>query len=187
MSAGTIEQLADDRGLTMDDIAEALRTLPRADGGRLTTHEVEVLGDLGIDPDATSRTPLATGVLRRRQLEQASLTTEQVATLLGRQTSRIRQRLAGPHRSLLGFHRRSGRREWLLPAFQFELGLHDHGGWARLLQALPPADETSPLTLLAWLTDPQDHLAGRSRVEALAGGEPLDQLLAEARSFGVLV
>ena len=186
MSTGTIEQLADDRGLTMDDIAEALRTLPRADGGRLTTHEVEVLVDLGIDPDATSRTPLATGVLRRRQLEQASLTTEQVATLLGRQTSRIRQRLAGPHRSLLGFHRGSGRHEWLLPAFQFDLGLHDLAGWARLLQALPPADETSPLTLLAWLTDPQDHLDGRSRAETLAAGDDLDPLLTEARSFGVL-
>jgi hypothetical protein len=186
MSVQTLEQLADDRGLTMDDIAEALRSLPRADGGRLTTHELQVLGDLGIDPDVTSRTPLAAGVLRRRQLEQGSLTTEQVAALLGRQTSRIRQRLAGAHRSLLGFHRGSGRREWLLPAFQFELGLHDHDGWARLLQALPPADETSPLALLAWLTDPQDHLDGRSRVEALAAGERLDPLLAEARSFGVL-
>ncbi|MCA1782233.1 MAG: hypothetical protein LC679_08695 [Intrasporangiaceae bacterium] len=186
MSGGTLEQLADDRGLTMDDVAEALRTLPRPDGGRLTTHELQVLGDLGIDPDATSRTPLAAGVLRRRQLEQASLTTEQVATLLARQTSRIRQRLSGPERSLLGFHRPSGRREWLLPAFQFELGLHDHDGWARLLQQLPPADETSPLTLLAWLTDPQDHLDGRSRVETLAAGERLDPLLAEARSFGVL-
>src|SRR5680860_1135074 len=112
MSVGTLEQLADDRGLTMDDIAEALRALPRPGGGRLTAHELRVLADLGIDPDATSRTPLAAGVLRRRQLEQVSLSTEQVATLLGRQSSRIRQRLAGAHRSLLGFHRRSGRREW---------------------------------------------------------------------------
>lgn len=71
---------------------------------------------------------------------------------------RIRQRLAGTHHSVPGFHRRSGRREWPLPAFQFELNLHGHDGWARLLQALPPADETSPLALLA-----------------------------EARSFGVLV
>jgi hypothetical protein len=35
MLAGTLEQLADDCGLTMNDVAEALRTLPRADGGLL--------------------------------------------------------------------------------------------------------------------------------------------------------
>ncbi len=186
MAAGTIEQLADDRGLTMDDIADALRALPRPEAGRLSAHELQVLGELGIDSDATSRTPLATGVLRRRQLEQASLTTEQVAAMLDRQTSRIRQRLAGPHRSLLGFHRQSGRREWLLPAFQFELGLHERDAWARLIQALPSSDETSPLTLLAWLTDPQDHLDGHSRAETRAAGADLDPLLAEARSVGVL-
>ncbi len=186
MSVATLEQLADDRGLTMDDIAEAIRALPRPGGGRLTAHELQVLDDLGIDPNTTSRTPLAAGVLRRRQLEQASFTTEQVASLLGRQSSRIRQRLAGAHRSLLGFHRRSGRRQWLLPAFQFEIGLHEHEGWAQVLQALPPADETSTLTLIAWLTEPQDHLDGHSRAEALAGGADIGPLLAEARSFGVL-
>lgn len=43
MSVTTLEQLADDRGLTMEDVAEALRTLPRPDGSRLTAHELQVL------------------------------------------------------------------------------------------------------------------------------------------------
>lgn len=145
-----------------------------------------MLADLGVAPCVTSRTPLALAVLRRRQLEQTSLTTEQVAALLGRQASRIRQRLAGDGRSLLGFHRGTGRREWLLPAFQFELGLHDLSGWARLLQALPPSDDTSVVAMVAWLTDPQDHLDGLCRAEVVATGGDVDQLVEEARSYAVL-
>lgn len=186
MSVVTLRELADDRGLTMDDIEEALRTLPRPGRGSLSRHEREVLGSLGVDPDRTARSPLVAGVLRRRQLEHGSLTTEQVAQLLGREPSRIRQRLTGDRRSLLGFHRRSGRREWLLPAFQFELGLHAIEGWARLLQALPPADETSPVALVAWLTEPQASLAGRTRAEAVAEGADVRPLVDEAHAFGVL-
>jgi hypothetical protein len=186
MVAATLEQLADERGLTMEDIEQALRTLPRPGGSSLSDHEREVLAELGVDPDRTERSPLVAGVLRRRQLEHASLTTEQVAQLLGREPSRIRQRLAGDRRSLLGFHRQTGRREWLLPAFQFELGLHELDGWARLLQALPPADASSPVALVAWLTEPQDRLRGRSRVSALADGADVGPLLDEAAAFGVL-
>jgi hypothetical protein len=186
MVTAAFEQLADERGLTMEDIEQALRTLPRPVGGSLAEHERDVLGDLGVDPDRTERSPLVAGVLRRRQLEHASLTTEQVAHLLGREPSRIRQRLAGERRSLLGFHRQTGRREWLLPAFQFELDLHELDGWARLLQALPPADATSPVALVAWLTDPQASLRGGSRASVLADGADVGPLLDEAAAFGVL-
>jgi hypothetical protein len=145
-----------------------------------------VLAGLGIDPDSTARSPLVAGVLRRRQLEHASSTTEQVAQLLGREPSRIRQRLQGERRSLLGFHRQTGRREWLLPSFQFELGLHELDGWARLLQALPPADATSPVALVSWLTEPQASLGGRSRATVLANGADVRPFLDEAAAFGVL-
>jgi predicted nucleic acid-binding protein len=74
--------------------------LPRPGGGSLSEHERSVLAGLGIDPDRTARSPLVAGVLRRRQLEHASSTTEQVAQLLGREPSRIRQRLQGERRSL---------------------------------------------------------------------------------------
>jgi hypothetical protein len=186
MATVNLEELADERGLTIEDIEQALRTLPRPGGGGLSEHERGVLGDLGVDPDRTARSPLVAGVLRRRQLEHASLTTEQVARLLGREPSRIRQRLTGDRRSLLGFHRQAGRREWLLPGFQFELGLHELDGWARLLQTLPPADATSPVALVAWLTEPQVPLGGRSRASVLADGAHVRPLLDEAAAFGVL-
>jgi hypothetical protein len=186
MTTAALEELAGERGLTMEDIEQALRTLPHPGRGSLSEHERGVLASFGVDPDRTTRSPLVSGVLRRRQLERASLTTEQVARLLDREPSRIRQRLSGDRRSLLGFHRRSGRREWLLPAFQFELGLHEIDGWARLLQVLPPADETSPVALVAWLTEPQTSFGGRSRAEALAEGADVRPLLDEADAFGVL-
>jgi hypothetical protein len=185
MSSATLEELADERGLTMDDIEQALRTLPRPGGGSLSEHERDVLAGLGVDPDRTARSPLVAGMLRRRQLEHASLTTEQVAQLLGREPSRIRQRLQGERRSLLGFHRHAGRREWLLPSFQFELGLHELDGWARLLQALPPADAISPVALVAWLTEPQARLEDRSRATVLVDGADVRPLLDEAAAFGV--
>lgn len=139
-----------------------------------------MLADLGVDPDRTARSPLVAGVLHRSQLEHASMTTEQVAQLLGREPSRIRQRLAGERRSLLGFHRQGGRREWLLPAFQFELGLHGLDGWAQLLQALPP------VAMVAWLTEPQPGLGGGSRATVIADGADVRPLLDEAVAFGEL-
>lgn len=104
-----------------------------------------MLAALGVGPVAKAPTrPVMAGVLLRRQVEHTACTTGQVAELLDRDPSRIRQRLDGPRRSLLGFHRQSGQREWLLPGFQFELGIHDQPGWAAPLQALPQADATSP-------------------------------------------
>jgi hypothetical protein len=124
-------------------------------------------------------------VLHRRRVEASSLSVGEAAELLERDVSRIRQRLSGPSRSLLGFHRRSGQRDWLLPRFQFALGLYDLDGWARLLRALPEADDTSPVALVSWLTDSRPHLGGRSRAQALADGYDGDALIAEAASFGM--
>jgi hypothetical protein len=185
VSATEVQRLADERGLTWDDLAEALRALPDPPGTRLSSTEADVLRRLGIDPTESSRGPHLLGVLQRRRVEASSLTVSEAADLLDRDASRVRQRLAGPNRSLLGFHRRSGQRDWLLPRFQFALGLHDLDGWARLLQALPQADDSSPVALVAWLTTSRPHLGGRSRAQALADGYDVDVLTAEAASFGM--
>lgn len=180
-----LERLAAERGLDLHEVADALRSIPPRPAGQLSQPELDVLRRLGIDPDGSAQVPVMAGVLRRRQLEKGSLTTQEAATALRRAPSRIRQRLAGSDRSLLGFHRQSGNRDWLLPRFQFDLGLHDLDGWARLLQALPAADDTSPTALVAWLTTPQAHLDGRSRAAALADGYDTDGLVAEAATYGM--
>lgn len=181
-----IAELASVRGIELSELVDVLEGLPERPHGRLAAAEQDVLAALGVGPvDKAPTRPVVAGVLRRRQLEHAALTTGQVAELLDRDPSRIRQRLDGPRRSLLGFHRQSGLREWLLPAFQFELGVHDQPGWALLLQALPKADETSPTALVAWLTSPCAHLGGRSRSQALADGFDPQVLVAEAATFGM--
>lgn len=181
-----ITQLAGDRGIDLAEIIDVLEGLPEQPHGRLSTAEQDVLAALGVGPvDEAPTRPVMAGVLRRRQLEHATLTTGHLAELLGRDPSRIRQRLDGPRRSLLGFHRQSGQREWLLPGFQFELGVHDQPGWAALLQALPRADETSPTALVTWLTSPVAHLGSRSRAQALADGFDPQVLVAEAATFGM--
>ena len=181
-----IAKLASDRGIELSELAEVLEGLPERPHGRLAAGEQDVLAALGVGPvEQAPMRPVMAGVLRRQQLENEALTTGQVAELLDRDPSRIRQRLDGTHRSLLGFHRQSGQREWLLPAFQFELGVHDQPGWAALLQALPPADETSPTALVAWLTGPCAHLGDRSRAQALAEGFDAQLLVAEAATFGM--
>lgn len=181
-----IAELASVRGIELSELADILEALPEPPHGRLSAAEQDVLAGLGVGPvEAASDRPVLTGVLRRRQLEHASLTTGRVAELLERDPSRVRQRLDGPRRSLLGFHRQSGLRKWLLPAFQFELGVHDLPDWASLLQALPQADATSPAALVAWLAGPCAHLGGRSRARALAEGHDPQMLVAEAATFGM--
>jgi len=181
-----IAELASVRGIELSELVDVLEGLPEPPHGRLAAAEQDVLAALGVGPVQKAPTrPVMAGVLRRRQLENAALTTGQVAELLHRDPSRIRQRLDGPRRSLLGFHRQSGLREWLLPAFQFELGVHDQPGWAALLQALPQADETSPTALVTWLTSPSANLGGRSRSQALADGFDPQALVAEAATFGM--
>lgn len=187
MSVRELRRLASERGIELDELADALRALPKQRQGALSQAETELLRGFGIDPAEGARSPLLTGILLRGRLERESLTTRQVGELLDRDPSRVRQRLDGSTRSLLGFHRRSGQGEWLLPRFQFELALHDLEVWARLLQALPPADETSPTALVAWLRGPRPHLAGRSRAQALAEGHDIDELVAEAATFGTPV
>lgn len=174
------------RSLRYEDLEAALDILdqgPRP--GVLSGHERAVLGRIGVDPDeAPGTAPGLAGTLSRRELEAASLTTAEAADRGGVDASRIRQRLG--ERTLLGFHRAGGRHDWLLPAFQFELDLDQLPDlWGRLLQALPSPDDTSPTALVAWLTQPRDHLGGQSRAEGLAAGTDVEQLIAEAATFGM--
>ncbi len=180
------EKLVSERGIDLGELAEALKRVPSRSAARLSDHERSVLRRMGIDPDGRSDVPVSAGIARRAQLEADCLSVNEVADLLGRDPSRIRQRLGGLQRSLLGWHRQAGAREWLLPRFQFDLGLHDAPEWARLLRALPHADDTSPAALVRWLTDPQTHLDGRSRAEVLVIDDELDALLAEAATFGMV-
>lgn len=185
MSIAELRKAAEERGVELDDVVDALRWLPPPPRGVLSKPERHALRLVGVDPDEHTRSPMIAAQLARKELEDASLTTTEVAELLGRDRSRIRQRLVGPNRSLLGFHRRADQRDWLLPRFQFDLGLHDLDAWALLLRALPQADDTSPVALVAWLTRPRDHLAGRSRAEALAQGYDVHVLAAEASTYGM--
>lgn len=175
--------LAAERGVPIADLTAALRALPPTRAGPLARSERDALVRLGIDVDSRTRAPSVGGMLLRQELERAALTAAQAAELLDVDPSRVRQRLE--KRSLLGFHRGSGRHDWLLPTFQFDLALHELPSWSRLLTALPAADETSPTALVVWLTSPQAHLHGRSRAQALADGYDLDHLLAEAATFGL--
>ncbi len=183
MAVTELERLASERGVTPADIAVALRLLPTAVNARLSSDDEKVLIGLGIDPTERARSPLLAANLLRQELERDCLTAEQAARLLEVNPSRVRQRLK--QRTLLGFHRRSGRHEWLLPAFQFSLGLHNLDTWGRLLAALPRADDTSPTALIDWLTRPRPHLAGRSRAQALAEGFDAERLIAEAATYGM--
>lgn len=174
------------RSLRYEDLEAALDILdqgPRP--GALSGHERAVLERIGVDPaEAPGMAPSLAGTLSRRELEAASLTTAEAADRRGVDASRIRQRLG--ERTLFGFHRAGGRHDWLLPAFQFELGLDELPDlWGRLLRALPSPDDTSPTALVAWLSQSRDHLGGRSRAEALAAGVDVEQLIAEAATFGM--
>lgn len=181
-----LRRLMRQHSLRYEDLQSALEILdemPRH--SVLSRHERTVLEGIGVQSAGGSvAVPVLAGRLSRRELEAACLTTAEAADQIGVDTSRIRQRLA--QRSLLGFHRAGGRHEWLLPSFQFELGLDDLPGlWGRLLRALPNPDATSPTALVSWLTQPREHLDGQSRVQALAEGFDIDQLVAEATTFGM--
>lgn len=173
---------AGELGLDADDLLRVIRGVASAaPPPPLTNPERRALLELGVDPASRSRAPLVAAHLRREELERRSWTTETAAHHLGRDPSRIRQRLVDG--TLLGFRRRAGRREWLLPSFQFELGLHEEDDWATLVRALPVPTRLSPVALVAWLTAAE---GGRpSRVERLLAGD-LVALLDEVASLDVV-
>lgn len=190
MTGASLEELEErsrERGIDLDEVFEALGRVPTLAEARLSDPERDVLERLGVDPEeAPTSVPLAAGIARRAQLERGCLGAAEAAARLGRDPSRVRQMLAGPRRALLGWHRQAGNREWLLPAFQFDQGLAGTDAWAEIVRALPHADVTSPVALVAWLVEPREHLGGRSRVEVLlTDDDGLDRLLAEAPTYAM--
>lgn len=181
-----LRRLMRQHSLRYEDLESALAALDEMPcAGVLSQHERTVLQGVGVQSSTdASATMLIAGTLSRRRLESTSLTTAQAADRMGVDASRIRQRLG--ERTLLGFHRTGGRHDWLLPVFQFDLGLAELGElWGRLLRALPDPDETSPTALVSWLMVPREHLGGQSRAEALAAGRDVGQLVAEGATFGM--
>lgn len=176
-------------GLRLADLRTALErvavlgTPPLA----FTTSERDVMSRVGIDAGdhADLVAPRLAAEFDQLQLEANSLPVAAAASILGCSESRVRQRVLDPP-SLLGFRRRGGRRNLLLPRFQFDLGLDRMDDWARFLRTLPPIRELAPAPLVAWLTAPTDRYEGRSRAEQVRHGLT-DHLLAEAASYGVTV
>jgi hypothetical protein len=139
-------------------IVEALdRIVPArvvADPSRdLTPEEVAALARGGVDPawrgsDATD--PVVRTAAEYAALLASSLTVEQVAGLLGVDSSRVRHRLAD--RTLCGIKERSG---WRLPAFQFA-SARLVPGIDRVLPLLPT--DLHPLAVVGWFTRPNPDL-----------------------------
>lgn len=124
--------------------------------------ELEVLRGGGFDVDAgplPQDDPIGRGAAAYSALLETALTIKAVAAALGRNESRVRQRLL--ERSLYGIRRG---RNWLLPRFQFQV--EDRQGTPavkavvpgieRVLPALGP--ELHPVTVWRWFTSPSTEL-----------------------------
>jgi len=132
----------------------------------LTDQEERVLRKGGLDPQ-----PLAwneTHLLYQATAEYARLlkdsyTVEEVARLLGVNTSRIRQRLIGPARTLYGV--KFGK-AWRIPRFQFQ-GRRLVPGIEIMLRRLPA--NLHPVAVYRWFTSPNPDLTS-------ADGTPISPL-----------
>ena len=132
----------------------AARELPEA--------ELEVLRSGGLDVDAgplEQDDPIARASAAYSALMETALTIKAVAASMGRNESRIRQRLL--QRTLYGIRRG---RNWLLPLFQFRVEEHEGTrsvqgvvpGLERVLPALSP--ELHPVSVWRWFTSPSTEL-----------------------------
>ncbi|MEA3276662.1 MAG: hypothetical protein U9Q81_15480 [Pseudomonadota bacterium] len=146
----------------------------------LSESELEVLRSGGFDVDAGPSPrddPIARASAAYSALMETALTIKAVATALGRNESRVRQRLL--QRSLYGIRRR---RNWLLPLFQFQV--EDRKG-TRTVQGVVPAieqvfpalsPELHPVSVWRWFTSPSTELVDDTAPDK--GISPRDWLLA---------
>ncbi len=146
---------------------------------QLAPSELEVLQQGGFDLESTGRKtddPLAQTVAVYAALLKTSLTTRKAAKLLGRDESRIRQRLL--KRTIYGIRRGSS---WILPLFQFEVvGRKSRPEPKRLIPGIeavfPQLDgELNPVTVYRWFVLPSDELYDEQTSRPLS---PRDWLLA---------
>lgn len=134
-------------------VSQLQRTLYGDSRDELTEPELRALeaGGFDLDPRAQGGAdPLALAAAAYAALLKTSFTTVTVATRLGVDQSRIRQRLA--ERTLYGFHQES---QWLIPAFQF---VQDQllPGIGEVVSQLDP--ELHPVTVMRWFLAPQPEL-----------------------------
>lgn len=150
----------------------AARELPEA--------ELEVLRSGGFDVDAGPSErddPVARASAAYSALMETALTIKAVAAALGRNESRIRQRLL--QRSLYGIRRG---RNWLLPLFQFQVedreGLRAVKGVVPGIEQVFPAlsPELHPVSVWRWFSSPSTELVDDRAPDK--GISPRDWLLA---------
>ena len=112
----------------------------------------------------------------RRELLARSLTTAQVAKLLGLPAQTVRERVAQGH--LLAVRDRG---TWRFPAWQFDPEGVD--GVVRGLPAVARALQGSPLAKVSWFVQPNSYLGGRRPLDLLKAGcsEEVEQA---ARAYG---
>ena len=144
-------------------VSQLQRTLYGESRDELTEPELRVLeaGGFDLDPrEQEGADPLAQAVAEYAALLKTSLTTATVATRLGVDQSRIRQRLA--ERSIYGFRQES---QWLIPAFQF---VQDRllPGIGEVVSRLDP--ELHPITVMRWFLMPQPDLYVEAIEQALS-------------------
>jgi hypothetical protein len=128
----------------------------------LPEEELAVLRSGGFDADAGPSPhddPIARAAAAYSALMETALTIKAVAGLLGRNESRIRQRLL--QRTLYGIRRG---RNWLLPLFQFQV--EDRQGTRAVKDVVPGIEqvfpalspELHPVSVWRWFTSPSTEL-----------------------------
>jgi hypothetical protein len=180
-----LERLLQDRfAITTTQFAAALRSLPssRPWAASLTEDEARLLDDADIREDRDALVAAGTEIAgHRAHLAVTAFTADDVATGLGVNASRVRQkRIAGELWAIPDGN------TWVFPVLQFETG--DNGGPTlpvrgldQVFKALP--QDLHPVAVAEFLRTPQPGLVhGRpmTPVEWLREGGDIDQAVAAA-------
>jgi hypothetical protein len=152
----------------------------------LSQSELDAMAAVGLDIHATAETTGGTDVdtvAEMAALVATSYSVKEVASRLGVDPSRVRQRLTRDH-SLYGFHWEN---EWRIPRFQFADGGTLLPHLKDVVQVLP--EDLHPLAVHRWFTsdcvdlwvDELERTA--SPKQWLLRGEPLESLLHIAKNL----
>lgn len=172
MSSASLQALLQAHGVTVSPrqlaayVVESVQAMERGAlipaAQELPGSELEVLRSGGFDVEAgpaPEDDPIARAAAAYSALLETALPIKDVADALGRNESRIRQRLL--QRSLYGVRRG---RNWLLPLFQFQVV---GGQGARAIKAAVPSlekvfpalsPELHPVSVWRWFTSPSTGL-----------------------------
>lgn len=161
------------------------RPRPRPEGGGLTEREKKLLAEGAGKPRRIPRNapdPRAASLAHMAKLRADSLSVEEAAKLLGVNPSRIRQRLGGKPRTLLGM--KVGR-SWRV--FRYQLDGHQLVlNLEKVIAAMPRGRD--PVGEHNWLTlpDPDLEVGDRavSPIEWLRRGHDPEQVIEVARWLG---